>query len=83
MTAISSGRVPARDLEPGRPAPPGWMLTRDLAGLDDRALLGIVGSLPRACERSWPSSHPRWTPRWPASPASAPWPTASASRTCG
>src|ERR1700733_13070669 len=46
MTAISSRGVPAGNLEPGLPALPGWKMTGDLAGLDDRALLGIVGSLP-------------------------------------
>jgi len=51
MTAISSRTVPAGDLEPGFPAPPGRMLTGDLAELDERALLGIVGSLPRGSER--------------------------------
>ena len=51
MTAISSRRVPAADLEPGFPAPPGRMLTSDLAELDERALLGIVGSLPLGSER--------------------------------
>lgn len=51
MTAISSRRAPATDLEPDFPAPPGRILTRDLAGLDERALLGIVGSLPRGSER--------------------------------
>lgn len=51
MTAISSRRVPATDLEPGFPAPPGRMLTSELAELDERALLGIVGSLPLGSER--------------------------------
>ena len=46
MTAISSRRVQARALEPDLPGPPGWTLTGDLAGLDDRALLRIAGSLP-------------------------------------
>jgi RNA polymerase sigma-B factor len=51
MTAVSSRGVPAGDLEPGFPAAPGWMLTRDLAGLDERALLGLAGSLPPDGER--------------------------------
>jgi RNA polymerase sigma-B factor len=51
MTAISSRRAPAADLEPDFPAPPGGILTSDLAELDERALLGIVGSLPRGSER--------------------------------
>jgi RNA polymerase sigma-B factor len=51
MTAISSRRVPAGDLEPGFPAPPGRMPASDLAGLDERALLGIAGSLPPGSER--------------------------------
>jgi len=51
MTAISSRRAPATDLEPNFPAPPGRILTSDLAELDERALLGIVGSLPRGSER--------------------------------
>jgi RNA polymerase sigma-B factor len=51
MAVISSGPGPAGDLELGSPAPPGWMLTGDLAGLDERALLGIVGSLPPGSER--------------------------------
>ena len=51
MTAIYSRREPAIDLEQGFAALPGRMLTEDLAGLDERALLGIVGSLPRGSER--------------------------------
>jgi RNA polymerase sigma-B factor len=51
MAAISSRTVPARDLVPDSPAPPGRILNEDLAGLDDRALLGIVGSLPRGSGR--------------------------------
>jgi RNA polymerase sigma-B factor len=51
MTAISSREVPARDFGPGFPAPPCWMMTGDLAGLDDLALLGVVGSLPPGGER--------------------------------
>jgi RNA polymerase sigma-B factor len=51
MTAISSREIPARDLEPGFPAPPGRILDEGLAGLDDRALVGIAGSLPPGSER--------------------------------
>ena len=51
MTAISSRRAPATDHEPGFPAPLARMLTSDLAELDERALLGIVGSLSRDSER--------------------------------
>ena len=51
MAAISSPTVPAGDLVPGSPAPPGRILEEDLAGLDDRALLGIAGAPPRASER--------------------------------
>jgi RNA polymerase sigma-B factor len=47
MTAISSRRTLAADLEPDFPAPPG----NGLAELDERALLAIVGSLPRDSER--------------------------------
>jgi len=36
---------------PGSPAPPQEMFNKDLARLDDRALLGIVRLLPRASER--------------------------------
>ena len=41
---------PARQQRPAPPAPAGWM-HRELADLDDRALLGIVGSLPRFNQR--------------------------------
>jgi RNA polymerase sigma-B factor len=51
MTAISSRRPQARDLDPGLPAAPRWMMIRDLTELDERALLGIVGSLPPSGER--------------------------------
>jgi DNA-directed RNA polymerase specialized sigma subunit len=50
MAAISSGTVSAAKSGPGWPAPPGQAL-KDLAGLDDRELLGIVRSLPSASER--------------------------------
>jgi len=39
------------DPGPGLPAPGGRVLDQDLAGLDERALLGIVGSLPPGSER--------------------------------
>jgi RNA polymerase sigma-B factor len=51
MTAIPSRALPAGDLLLGSPAPPGRILNEDLAGLDDRALLGIAGSLPPGSER--------------------------------
>ncbi len=51
MAVILSGLVPAGDLELGSPASPGQVLTGDLAGLDERALLGIIGSLPLGSER--------------------------------
>jgi len=54
MVAISSRTVPAGpagDLVPGSLAPPGRILNGDLAGLEERALLGIVGSLPPGSER--------------------------------
>jgi RNA polymerase sigma-B factor len=58
MTALSSvtvyaapGTVAAGESGPGSPASPEVMSDKDLAGLDDQALLGIVRSLPRASER--------------------------------
>jgi RNA polymerase sigma-B factor len=51
MTAISSGRVSVAESGPGSLAPPDRMRKQDLAGLDDRALLGIIRLLPRASER--------------------------------
>ncbi len=51
MAAIFSGTVPDGDLVPGAPAAPDRALDEDLAGLDERALLGIVGSLPPGGER--------------------------------
>jgi hypothetical protein len=50
MAAISSGTVSAAESGPGWPASPGRAL-KDLTGLDDRELLGIVRSLPRASDR--------------------------------
>jgi RNA polymerase sigma-B factor len=58
MTALSSvtvyaapGTVSAGEPGPGLPASPEVMSDKDLAGLDDQALLGIVRLLPRASER--------------------------------
>jgi len=51
VAAQSSGIVPAEDLLPVLPAAPGWTVKEDLAGLDDRALVGLVQSLPRASQR--------------------------------
>ena len=54
MTAISFRTVPdgpAGDPGPGFPAPLGWMSAEELAGLDELALLGIVGSLPLGSEQ--------------------------------
>ena len=53
MAVVSSRKVPAGDMDPGPglPAPGGRVLDQDLAGLDERALLGIVGSLPPGSER--------------------------------
>ena len=54
MTVLSSATVcaaPGTVSVPGSPAPPQGMFNKDLARLDDRALLGIVRSLPRASER--------------------------------
>src|SRR6185437_624877 len=50
MTAISSETVSDAESGPARLAPPGRAV-EDLTGLDDRELLGIVRSLPRASER--------------------------------
>jgi RNA polymerase sigma-B factor len=51
MAAHSSGIVPAGDLVLVPPGAPGWTFKEDLAGLDDRALVGLVQSLPRASQR--------------------------------
>jgi len=53
MAVVSSRKVPAGDIDlrPGVPAPAGRVLNQDLAGLDERALLGIVRSLPLGSER--------------------------------
>jgi len=53
MTVVSSRKVPPGGMDPGPglPAPGGRVLDQDLAGLDDRALLVIAGSLPPGSER--------------------------------
>ena len=51
MAVISSGTASVAESGPGSVVPPGRMLKKDLAGLDDRALLGIVRLLPQASER--------------------------------
>jgi RNA polymerase sigma-B factor len=51
MAAISSGTVFAAESAPGWAAPPDRMLEKELAGLDDQALLGIVRSSPQGSER--------------------------------
>ena len=50
MAAISSRKVSGRDSVRIPPAPAGRM-RQDLAGLDDRELLAMVSSLPRASDR--------------------------------
>ena len=51
MAAISSGTVSVPESGPSWLAPPDRMLKKELAGLDDRALLDIVRLLPQASER--------------------------------
>ena len=51
MAAISSGTRPDPESGPSWLAPPDRTLKQELAGLDDRALLGIVRLLPQASER--------------------------------
>jgi len=51
MAAFSSRTVLAGDLISGSPAPAGQILDEDLAGLGDRALLTIAGSLPPGSAR--------------------------------
>ena len=51
MAARSLGTAAAGGLVPVPPAMPGWAAGKGLAGLDDRALLGLVHSLPRASQR--------------------------------
>jgi hypothetical protein len=51
MTAIYSGTASVPESGSAWPAPLDRMLKKDLAGLDDRALLGIVRLLPQASER--------------------------------
>jgi RNA polymerase sigma-B factor len=51
MAAICSGTVSAAESVPGSVAPPDRLLKKDLAGLDDRALLDIVRLSPGASQR--------------------------------
>jgi RNA polymerase sigma-B factor len=51
VAAHSSGIVPAGNLVPVPPGAPGRAVKEDLAGLDDRALVGLVQLLPRASQR--------------------------------
>ena len=51
MAALSPGTVSAAESVPGSLAPPDRMLSKDLAGLDDRALLDIVRLSARASAR--------------------------------
>jgi RNA polymerase sigma-B factor len=51
MAAISSETVSAAESMPGSVAPPDRVLGKDLAGLDDRALLDIVRLSPRGSQR--------------------------------
>ncbi len=51
MAAICSGTVPIPESRPGWRTPLDGMLTKELAGLDDQALLGLVRLSPRASER--------------------------------
>jgi RNA polymerase sigma-B factor len=51
MAAISPGTVAVAESAPGSPAPPDRMLKKDLAGLDDLALLGLVRLSPQASDR--------------------------------
>jgi hypothetical protein len=51
MAAISPGIASAAESVPGSVAPPDRMLKKELAGLDDQALLGLVRLSPQASER--------------------------------
>ena len=51
MAAISSETISVPESGPSWLAQPDRMLKKELAGLDDRALLGIVRLLPQASER--------------------------------
>ena len=51
MAVIASGIASVAESGPGSVAPPDRMLKKDLARLDDRALLGIVRLLPQASGR--------------------------------
>jgi len=50
-SVMVSASVPVPDPGPVLPAAPGWAVREDLAGLDDRALLSLVQSLPHAAAR--------------------------------
>ena len=51
MAAIPSGTVPVPESKPGWPAPLDRMIRKELAGLDDQALLGLIRLSPQASER--------------------------------
>jgi RNA polymerase sigma-B factor len=51
MAAISPGTASAAEYAPGSVAPPDRTLKKELAGLDDQALLGLVRLSPPASER--------------------------------
>jgi RNA polymerase sigma-B factor len=51
MAARSLGTVPAGDPVPVPPAASGWTVKKELTGLDDQTLLGLVQSLPRGNQR--------------------------------
>jgi RNA polymerase sigma-B factor len=51
MAALSAGTVCVAESVPGWPAPPDRMLNKELAGLDDQALLGMVRLSAQASER--------------------------------
>jgi hypothetical protein len=51
MAAICSGTVSVPESRPGWRAPLDRVLTKELAGLDDQALLGLVRLSPQASER--------------------------------
>ena len=51
MAAISPGTASSAESVPGSVAPPDRMLYKELAGLDDQALLGLVRLSPQASER--------------------------------
>ena len=61
MAAISSGTASVPESGSGWPAPLDRMLKKDLAGLDDRALLSIARLLPQARERRVAACEPTRT----------------------